>query len=49
MREVMTWKRRVRAVVNQHTGRFNLQQWHIDRETGEIGWHGIPWPDNDRG
>lgn len=45
MREVMTYTRRVRATINQYSGRWNLSQWHID-EDGVIGWHGIPWPED---
>lgn len=39
---VNTYMRRVRAVINPHTGQWNLQRWHV-AESGEIGWHGIPW------
>lgn len=46
MNEVMTYTRRVRATINQYSGRWNLSQWHIEAD-GTIGWHGIPWPDND--
>lgn len=42
---VQTYMRRVRAVINPHTGRLNMQRWHIC-DGGRIGWHGIPWPEH---
>lgn len=40
---VTTYMRRVRAIVNPHTGRLAFQRWHIESD-GTMGWHGIPDP-----